>query len=340
MYKPFIPIAFPIRDALPKGAVLLSADVGGTKTDIALFELQDGRMSMVKESVYPSRESSSLTEIVQVFNSQRSIPARMSIAFAGPVQGDTAKATNLDWCVDTKILSRELDIPEVFLLNDLEAEAYGLAALSEEDFIPIYEGDKIGFGNVAIVAPGTGLGEAGMFWDGTALRPFATEGGHTDFAPRTEFDWELLLYLQKQFGHVSWERVVSGPGIYQIYSFLREIKKWEEPPGIRERMKDKDPAVVIGMAAKEGCAICEASIRLFVRYLAIEASNFGLKIKATGGIFLGGGILPKIWNETLRAIFLEHYFQVGRLQALVKSMPVYLIMNPKTALLGAAYFGR
>jgi len=304
-----IPVSFPVRESLPDGAALLCADVGGTKTDMALFELRDGHLSILKETVYPSRQFSSLTEIVRQFIKETSHPERFCVAFAGPVQAGKAKGTNLSWGIDSDELSKALRIPQVFVINDLEAEAYGLAALEDKDLITIYKGEKTQQGNVAIIAPGTGLGEAGLFWDGRALQPFATEGGHTDFAPRSDFDCELIHYLQQQFGHVSWERVISGPGIHQIYCFLRDIKKWEEPAWLLDSMKQKDPSAVIATAAAEGSPICVETLRLFVRYLAIETSNLALKLKSTGGIFLAGGILPKIWNEDLQKVFLKHFLR-------------------------------
>ena len=335
-----IPLAFPVKKALRDDTGLLAADVGGTKTDVALFKRRNGKMVLEKEMVFPSKKFNSLSEIIRNFNGEAPLPERLSIAFAGPILDGKARATNLDWQVDAEILSRELGIPQVFLLNDLEAKAYGMAALTEKDLTSIYAGKNTAEGNMAIIAPGTGLGEAGLYWDGRMFHPFATEGGHTDFAPRNEFDWELLLFLQKQFGHVSWERVVSGPGIYQIYCFLRDVKHREAPASLQENIKNTDPAAAIALGAAENHPICAETMRLFVRYLAIETSNLALKLKATGGIFIGGGILPKIWNETYRAIFIEHFFQVGRMRHLLEEMPVQLILNPKTALLGAAWYGK
>ncbi|NUO03399.1 MAG: glucokinase [Saprospiraceae bacterium] len=335
-----IPLAFPIKEALRDDTRLLAADVGGTKTDVGLFKRYNGKMILEKEAVFSSKQFNSLSEIIRSFHSEAPLPERLSIAFAGPILDGKAKATNLDWQVDTAVLSHELGIRQVFLLNDLEAKAYGLAALTKKDFRSIYAKKNTAEGNIAIIAPGTGLGEAGLFWDGRMFHPFATEGGHTDFAPRNEFDWELLLYLQQQFGHVSWERVVSGPGIYQIYCFLRDVKHREAPEILQENIEKQDPAAAIALGAKENCPICEETMRLFVRYLAIETSNLALKLKATGGIFIGGGILPKIWNENYGEIFLEHFFEVGRMRPLLEEMPVQLILNPQTALLGAAWYGK
>lgn len=350
MHQPFLPLALPKRPPLPEGAQLLAADVGGTKTALAIFEICGGVLSIAKESVYPSKQFGSLAEAIRHFNGAGRLPARVSIAFAGPVQNGKATATNLGWNIDIAILSKELGIPEVFLLNDLEAYAYGLATLTQRDLISVYPGraepggdaeprPDFSEGNVGIIAPGTGLGEGGLFWDGSELHPFATEGGHTRFAPRNEFDCELLFFLQKKYGRVSWERVVSGPGIHQIYNFLRDVKNREEPARVREKMKNHDPAAAISSSAREGCGICAETLHLFTQYLAVEASNLALKLKATGGIFIGGGILPKIWNDDLRAVFLEHFFEVGRLRSLMETVPVHLVLNEKTALFGAAWYG-
>jgi len=335
-----IPIAFPKRQSLKEGATLLAADVGGTKTALAWVEIRAGEIAIIRESVYPSKQFPTLLHVIQAFMADATLPERLSIAFAGPVHEGKAHATNLGWDIDIRQLSLETGIPQVFLINDLEAEAYGLAALKEEDLITIYAGDASPKGNAAILAPGTGLGEAGMYWDGSALHPFATEGGHTDFAPRNAFDWELLQYLQQKYGHVSWERVLSGPGICNIYDFLRDVKHWEEPAWLQENMKNQEPGAAIGSGALEGCPICVETLQVFARYLAVEASNLALKLNATGGVFIGGGIPPKIWNASLQTIFLEHYLQVGRLRPLMELVPVHIVLNTKAVLLGAAYYGK
>lgn len=334
------PIAFPKRQPIPEGATLLAADVGGTKTVLGLFKIHEGELTLIKETRYSSKEFPALTEVIRLFLDTAPLPERLSIAFAGPVLEGKAHATNLGWDIDTRSLSKVTHIPEVYLINDLEAEAYGLAALSKEDLVMIYPGHQPAKGNAAIIAPGTGLGEAGLYWDGAALHPFATEGGHTDFVARNEFDWELYQHLHKKFGHVSWERVVSGPGICNIYDFLRDVKLWEEPDWVKEKMKVREHGEVIGSSAREGCPISLETLRIFVRYLAVEASDLALKLNATGGIFIGGGIPPKIWNSDLQAIFLEHFIQVGRLRPLLESVPVYVVLNTKAVLLGAAHYGR
>lgn len=339
MHQPLVPIAFPQRTSMPDGATLMAADVGGTKTILAAFDVRQGDLHLVRETRYPSNQHDSMATFIRHFKGDLPLPTRLSIAFAGPVQDGKAQATNLDWSIDTRQLSAELGIPDVFLINDLEAEAYGLAALTEKDMRTIYAGKTPPAGNAGIIAPGTGLGEGGLYWDGSALHPFATEGGHSDFAPRTPLDWELLQYLQQQYGHVSWERVLSGPGICHIFYFLRDIKKRQPADWVQAKMERQEPAAAIAEAAGEGCPVCAETLELFVRYLAEEASDLALKLKATGGIFLGGGIPPKIWNDRRQAIFLEHFFQVGRLGALLEAVPVHLVLNPKAVLLGAAWYG-
>lgn len=340
MNKRLIPVALPKRTPLQSGALILAADAGGTKTDLALFEVRVDGLSVVREEVFPSAKFEAIEDIITTFQGNHAPPDRISIAFAGPVQQGKAQATNLGWRhIDATGLRRTLGVEHFFLLNDLEAGAYGLAALQQHDLLNIFQPDTPQEGNVGIIAPGTGLGEAGLFWDGRNLHPFATEGGHSDFAVRNETDWEFFSFLKQKFGHVSWERVLSGPGIYNIYCFLRDVKKGEEPSWLAEKIQSGDPAAAIAHGAKEGQLICRETLQLFVRYLAIEAASMALKYKATGGIFIGGGITPKIWNSELQDIFTTHFFQVGRMRPLLESMPVQLILNPKTALLGAAYYG-
>ncbi len=339
MLKSIIPIAFPKQEVPPEGTLILAADIGGTKTDMAFFEINNGLPSLVKEQRYPSKEWPSLVDIAQDFSKDARQPGRMCISFAGPIQDGKAQGTNLHWSIDSKDIAAALGIPSVFLINDLEANCYGLAALKATDLQIIYPGKNYSEGNAAVISPGTGLGEGGLFWDGQAYHPFATEGGHTHFAARTELDWELFLYLEKKYGHVSWERVVSGPGICMIFSFLRDVKAWETPDILKEEMKEHDPAAAISIAATEGCPVCSETLRLFTRYFAEEAANLAMKFKATGGIYIGGGIIPKIWNESHHAIFNEHFFSVGRMHPLVESVPVTLILNQKTALWGAGYYG-
>lgn len=339
MHSFFIPIFFPNTGKSPEKMTIIAADSGGTKTHMALFEVENGNFSILRENIYKSKDWKSFSDMVLDFGVTFPKPDRLSFALAGPVQSGRVQMTNLNWYIDSQELREKTGVADVFLLNDLKAIAYGLAALRPADLIEVYKPANLLEGNAAIIAPGTGLGEAGLFWDGEALHPFDTEGGHTDFASRSELDDELFYVLQKKYGHVSWERVVSGMGIVTIYEFLRDVKKMEEPAWLTEQINQGDMGGAIGQAAKANCPICVETIRLFVHYLAVEASNLALKMKCTGGLFIGGGIPPKVWNESLQAYFLEHFFQVGRLRPLLEAMPIYLITNQQTALLGAAYYG-
>lgn len=319
-------------------STVLAADVGGTKSDFALFVESKGVLHCIREARYRSQDYSSFSSMANLFLEREIRPSRLSVAFAGPVVQGKAKATNLDWSIDADKLRADLGIPEVFIINDLEGGAYGLAALAPDAFLTVHPGRPVGSGHAGILAPGTGLGAAGLFWNGAAFIPFATEGGHTDFAPREDVDWQLLQYLQNQFGHVSWERVLSGPGIRHIFDFLRNFKGWEVPDWLDEALQKQDSPAAISRSAELGCRIGTETLRLFIRYLAASVSNLALMFNATGGIYLGGGILPKIWNPVLQAVFLEHFVQVGRLRPLMDAVPVRLILHPKIALLGAALY--
>ena len=340
MGKSLIPIAFPSStSALPDGATVLASDIGGTKTDMAIFEMKNGAPTLIKERRYASKDWRSLVDIARDFSQNMPLPQRGCISFAGPIHHGRAHGTNLHWDIDSHEIGEQLGIKNMLLINDLEANCYGLAALTASDLMTIFSGKNGEPGNAAVISPGTGLGEGGLFWDGRAYHPFATEGGHAHFAARNELDWELYQYLQRKYGHVSWERVISGPGICMIFSFLRDEKGWEMPEILREEFKTHDTAAAISIAASEGCSACAEALRMFTRYLAEEAANLALKLKATGGLFIGGGIIPKIWNEEHHDIFNEHFFAVGRLHPLLEEVPVHLVLNQKTALWGAGYFG-
>lgn len=334
MQHSLIPIAFPRNNPIPEGTALLAADVGGTKTDMALFVLENGYPALKEEHRYASANWDSLVDMARDFCRSARLPQRMSISFAGPVKQGKAQGTNLPWDIDSHALCQVLDMDTVFLINDLEANCYGLAALQEKDFEVIHPGEVVEPGNAGVISPGTGLGEGGLFWDGEAYRPFASEGGHAHFAPREERDWRLFSYLAEQYGHVSWERVVSGMGITNIFRYLRDVEQMEVPATL-----EHIEAPAISRAAAAGNPISQQALDLFFRYLAWEAANLVMKFKATGGIYIGGGIVPKIWNEAYRNIFNEQFFVVGRLASLVKAAPVTLILNQKTALLGAGWYG-
>jgi glucokinase len=335
-----IPMAFLNTHKSHKKGVVLAADVGGTKTYLALFQIKDGDLILLKEKSYPTKAHKSFVEIVQKFHSTK-LPAIdvICLGVAGPITKERVHGTNFPWEIDSNTIRRELHVRSVSLINDMEANAYGLAALHEKDFETLKYGPDIP-GNVALISPGTGLGEAGLFWDGSHYHPFATEGGHCDFSPRKDSDVEIWQYLQQKYGHVSWERLISGPGIYDMYLLLRRVSGEKEPQWLKEKMAKVDPSAVITETALEGKdGVCVETLELFIRFLAIESAQLALKFKATGGIYIGGGILPKIIKGMNREIFFSNFVQSGRMNSLLQMIPVKVILNERTALLGAAYYG-
>ncbi|HUB59386.1 MAG TPA: glucokinase [Puia sp.] len=339
-----IPIAFkkaPDPKASHPGqrsVTILAADIGGTKTNVALYQSGSSGLTITRQQRYVSTGYLSLTDIIHDFCGTN-LPDRIAAAVAGPVIDGKSKLTNLPWILDSKAMSRDLTIPVCFI-NDLEATAYGLAGLKEEERTTLAAGDPKAKGNIAILAPGTGLGEAGLYWDGEHYHPFATEGGHSDFAPRTKVDVEIFYYLQKQFGHVSWERVVSGMGIKNIFHFFTEVRKEQIPEWLTERLKDNDPAAVISQSAlQHEDLVCAETMELFVRYMATEAASLVLKLMATGGLYLAGGIPPKILPLLQTDRWSKNFDNNGRMHDLSDRIPVYVVLNDKMALQGAAYYG-
>ncbi len=317
--------------------MILAGDIGGTNTRLALVDPAGGALHIVAEETFPSRERTSLEAAVAEFLSLH--PCKLtgaSIGIAGPVRNGRCEATNLPWVVDSRTLARRLRLKRVGLINDLEANAYGIAVLSSKDFVVLNKGARGARGNRAIISAGTGLGEAGMFWDGALHWPFATEGGHTDFAPRNDLEMELFHHLLNRHRRVSYERLVSGPGLAQIYQFLRDARKGEEP-WLTELLRAGDPAPVISRCALDGSSpLCLMALELFVSLYGAEAGNLALKLFATGGVYLGGGIAPKIIAKLKEPEFMNAFTAKGRMRPLLQDIPVRVIMNPKTALLGAA----
>jgi glucokinase len=340
-----IPLFFPGQSSLQNRTItVLAGDVGGTKTNLALYKTADGRLELICEATYHSTAYSSCIDILQQFLKESEIsgkpaPSRICLGVAGPVVLGKVEITNLSWNLDLEEIRKASGLTDVFLINDLEATAYGLAGLEMADLISIHETGVDHKGNIAIIAPGTGLGEAGLFWDGSSYHPFSTEGGHTDFAPRTEMDIELFHFLQKKYGIVSWERVIAGPAIHDIYQFLLEIKKRGQPAWLKEALLQEDPSALISQTAiEEKDQTCIETLQIFVRYLARESSNLSLKMKATGGLYLGGGIPPKISALLQYNVFYDNFLDCDRMQHLLKNIPIKIILNSNTALLGAGYF--
>ena len=319
---------------------VLAGDIGGTKTSVALFDVEAGRLDLLTAETYPSRNHDSLTDIVQRFVDTYDIQCDYaSFGIAGPVRNGVCKTTNLPWTVDARRLGVEAGFRHVWLINDLEANAWGISALQYEDFHVLSEGAADAHGNAAIIAAGTGLGQAGLYWDGSCHRPFASEGGHSDFAPANELEFALLQFLQKRYHHVSWERVVSGMGLVNIFEFLCDYRSYQVPQWLAETMQTGDSAAEISRAAQgDNCPVCTEALDLFVHFYGVEAGNHALKIMATGGVFIGGGIAPKILSKLKEPAFLDGFHNKGRMEPLMRSMPVKVILNDRTALYGPAVY--
>jgi glucokinase len=318
--------------------MILAGDIGGTKSNLAYFEIRKHGPQAIVEEAFPSREFTSLHELLSKFITRHRLKlAHACLSIAGPVINQRCQTTNLPWVVDASRLSEELNLPVIWLINDLEANAHGIAQLTSADFVVLNEGRSELAGNQAIISAGTGLGEAGMFWDGTQHIPFACEGGHADFAPTDALQMDLLRYLMKEHEHVSYELVLSGMGLHNIYTFLRDSGRYEEPGWLAAELAQSDPAATISRAALEmSSELCEQALSTFVTIYGAETGNLALKMMALGGIFVGGGIAPKIIEKLKEPFFVKAFADKGRMRAVVESMPVKVIMNEKTALLGAA----
>jgi glucokinase len=321
--------------------MILAGDIGGTHARLALYEQDRDNFRAVHENVFASREYRGLDEIVVKFVSDSGTrPDLASFGVAGPVRQGRVEISNLPWVVEASRLADELKLPSVLLLNDLEAQAWGIQCLGEGDTVVLNRVKGAPMGNEAVVAAGTGLGEAGLFWDGRRHHVFACEGGHSDFAPRNELEIDLLRYLIARFGHVSFERIVSGPGLVNVYLFLKDTHRGEEPKWLRDEIVAGDPAAAISRAAVSAkSSLAEQALDLWISIYGAEAGNMALKVLATGGVFLGGGIVPKILPKLSGTLFMQAFLSKGRMQPLLESIPVRVITNEKAGLLGAACYG-
>ena len=318
--------------------MILAGDVGGTNARLAFFDVMNGTFRLVSVSVFPSREYAGLDQIVSKFVTTSNLhPDAACFGVAGPVRNGRVETSNLPWVIESKRLADELNLKKAVLINDLEANAWGIAALDPNDVVSLNQVKGNPVGNQAVISAGTGLGEAGMYWDGSQHRIFASEGGHSDFAPRNELEIDLFRYLSGRYGHVSYERVVSGPGLVNVFHFLRDTGRGTEPQWLTDQMAHGDPAAAISRAALDGaCGLCEQALDLFVSVFAAEAGNLALKVMAIGGVYLGGGIAPKMLAKLSGPLFMHAFVGKGRMQPLLEAMPVKVVTNDKTALMGAA----
>jgi glucokinase len=327
--------------------MILAGDVGGTKIDLALCKFDHGQLQTVHERKFHAKDFSGLTQVVEAFleeckQTTGQSPEVLAGCFGvpGPVRNGRLRLTNLPWVLDSNQLAVELKIQHVFLINDLEANGYGIAELAPEQILVLSKGDPAAQGNRGLIAAGTGLGEAILVWNGHTHQPIASEGGHSDFAARNEDEIALLRYLQKVVGgRVSSERVISGIGLANVYSFCRDVKGIPEPEWLKDRMRTEDPNAVIGELGESGSSdLCVETLNIFVSAYGAEAGNLALKILSLGGMYVGGGIAPKLLKKMQDGTFMKAFIDKGRLSDLLVQTPVRLILESRAALMGAAAY--
>jgi glucokinase len=325
--------------------MILAGDIGGTKTVIALYDNSGSELKLVRDAVFPSKDHKSLEEILERFLQAGAAAALQAGCFgvAGAVIEGKCRTTNLPWSLDEVELARAIKAPRVKLLNDLEAAAFGMLYLRPDELAalnPTAHAPRLG--NVAVIAAGTGLGEAMLYWDGQHHQPLASEGGHSDFAPRTDEEIDLLRYLRNKFqGHVSYERILSGPGFYNVFCFLRDSGRFTESDALKQHLAaGGDPNIGITQLALAGAdPLSVRTLDLFSEIYGAEAGNLALKCVAVGGVFVGGGIAPKLGNTLReRGCFLRGFVDKGRFSNLMKSLSVNVALNPRAPLIGAAHY--
>ncbi|BAZ29662.1 glucokinase [Cylindrospermum sp. NIES-4074] len=333
--------------------LLLAGDIGGTKTILRLVETTDSQgLHTLFEKSFHSRDYPDLVPLVQKFllKANSATPEKACFAIAGPVVNNTAKLTNLAWFLDTERLVQQLGIPSISLINDFAAIGYGIFGLTKQDLLTLQPGLHRPEAPMAVIGAGTGLGQGFLIKQGNHYQVFPSEGGHADFAPRNELEFQLMKYLldKHDIQRVSVERVVSGLGIVSIYQFLRDrqlatespdiahiVRSWEQEAGKQD--KTVDPGAAIGTAAIQGRdRLCEQTLQLFIEAYGAEAGNLALKLLPHGGLYIAGGIAPKILPWMQKTSFLLNFTQKGRMRPLLEEIPVHIILNPQVGLIGAA----
>ncbi|MBF8264028.1 MAG: Glucokinase [Parachlamydiales bacterium] len=322
--------------------MILAGDIGGTNTRLALFE--EGRaLKKIAEGYFLNNNYLALLPIIQTFLKQHPKASISCAAFgiAGPVRQGRCQATNIPWVVDSSELEKALKISPIYLLNDLEAYAWGLKVLSPKDLVVLHAGEPKLAGNAALLAAGTGLGEAGLYWDGREHRPFACEGGHTDFGPRDDLEIDLLRYLRKIYGHVSYERIISGPGLYHLYQFLLATGLEKSSTEVQREMALKDPPAVISeWGLKNRDKACARAVDWFISLYGAEAGNLALKIMALGGVYIGGKIATIFYDKIIEGGFVKSFTDKGRFSPLLRTITVHMVLNQDAPWLGAAEYAR
>ena len=320
--------------------MILAGDVGGTKVDLALYDFINGKLQYTRDKVFKAKNYPGLAVIVKEFLGADQVTAAC-FGVPGPVRDGRLRLTNLPWTLDSRELSSGLGIEHVFLINDLEANGYGIAELTPEQIYTLAEGDSSQTGNRALIAAGTGLGQSLLIWNGHIHVPFPSEGGHADYAPRNEDEIDLLRFLKEKYnGRVSFERVVAGMGLTSIYQFLRDVRGMEEPAWLAEKIAQvSDPnSVITENALSAKSEICERALDMFVSAYGAEAGNLALKVLSVGGLYVGGGIAPRIVEKLKDGTFIKAFTDKGRLSQLLINMPVRVILESRAALMGAAAY--
>lgn len=320
--------------------MILAGDVGGTKVHVALYDFTEGKLTHRRDKQFPAREYAGLEQIVREFLGADQVSAAC-FGVPGPVRDGRLRLTNLPWTLDSRELAMSLQIDHVFLINDLEANGYGVAELTPDQIYTLSEGDASQIGNRGLIAAGTGLGEGILAWNGRIHVPYPSEGGHTDFGPRNETEIELLRFLQRKYnGRISYERVVSGMGLTNIYEFLRDGRGMEEPKWLADRLAEAHDgnSVITEMALSAKSEICAKALDMMVSIYGAEAGNLALKVLSVGGLYVGGGIAPKILEKLKDGTFIKAFQDKGRLSQLLINMPVRVILESRAALLGAAAY--
>jgi len=317
--------------------MILAGDIGGTNTRLSFFEGTPDHLKPLSIEVFPSPQYKGPGEIIKKFLSTHNHKVDAAcFGLPGAVVDGKVQTPNLPWIVNSHELASDLGLERVELINDLFANAHGIALLQDSDFVELNHGKPSPTGNRALISAGTGLGEAGLLAEEGGYRPFPSEGGHADFAPRNELEIELLRHLMGRFEHVSFERVLSGPGLFNIYQFLRDTKRAEEPAWLADQIAHGDPSAAVAKSALEGKAeIAVKALDMFVSIYGAEAGNLALKVVATGGVFIGGGIAPKIVEKLKGPAFMKAFSEKGRVGSLLANTRVCVITNDKTALLGS-----
>jgi glucokinase len=321
--------------------MILAGEIGATRTRLAAFDSDGNTLNKVVEKIYMSQQETGLPDIISNFVKSEGIPVHSAcFGVAGPVRGGRSKISNLAWTIDSGDLATMLKLKSVGLINDLEAFAYGIDGLESKDFVTLSAGSEDAIGNRAVISARTGLGVAGLYWDGFRHHPFACEGGHSSFSPSNETEIELLQYLHKKYGRVSCERVLSGPGIKNIYDFLRDTKKAEEPGWLKEQLATSHdaPALISQLALENKAAVCEQALSIFVGIYGSQTGDCALNFMSTGGIFIGGSIAAKIVPRMKDPIFMQSFLDKGRMRGLLQDMPVKIVLNDDSGILGAARY--